>query len=114
MEHNIVARDIAHQQEMEKGSSWLLRRMKIARGQVIVAGHIGKSSIGPNDLVWHNDTNVNKNPDSETSKMQIVRCEAFRREVDRVEALRVSRDPCPKCGTRGDLPCKHRGPHNAY
>jgi hypothetical protein len=25
----------------------------------------------------------------------------------RAEAPRVDRDPCPRCGVRGDLPCKH-------
>lgn len=29
-------------------------------------------------------------------------------ERERVDALRVRRDPCPYCATRGDIGCKHR------
>lgn len=29
------------------------------------------------------------------------------RNVDHDSLVHVSRDPCPKCGIRGDLGCKH-------
>lgn len=33
---------------------------------------------------------------------------ALKAERDRVERLRVTRDPCPLCAVRGDIGCKHR------
>lgn len=29
--------------------------------------------------------------------------------IDHDSLVHVSRDPCPKCGVRGDIGCKHRG-----
>lgn len=31
------------------------------------------------------------------------------RKLDNDSLTRVDRDPCPKCGTRADHGCKHRG-----
>lgn len=31
-----------------------------------------------------------------------------RKGIDRDTLTHISRDPCPKCGVRGDIGCKHR------
>ena len=54
-------------------------------------------------------------PVPESSGYAEQRRARFARVLDRMEekdrianARRVSRDPCPRCGVRGDIGCKHR------
>ncbi len=94
--------DIIAQCDMERGSSHLLRNIRLARGEVIVIGRKSRQSYGGSELIWinswHNGSPVDRYPEA---RARLAEKEA------KAESQRVRRDPCPKCGTRGDLPCKH-------
>lgn len=42
--------------------------------------------------------------ESQYQKMNVVK----RGALERDSLTHVDRDPCPKCGVRGDVGCKHR------
>lgn len=61
------------------------------------------------DLVWYVPPgNVNTRGIAYAQDAERAAITSSHRQ--RVDALRVfGRDPCPKCGGRGELGCKHRG-----
>lgn len=66
-----------------------------------------QTGAGPDKLVWREFSGAAK-ATSHRYPEAVTRAE----ERDaRAERLRVSRDPCPRCGTRGDVGCKHQRVH---
>lgn len=56
---------------------------------------------GPDTFIW-------SGVESRLRKMSPYALDASRAYEEKVESLRVSRDPCAYCGSRGDAGCKHR------
>lgn len=103
-----LPQDIDYLDHMRRGSEWLLRNIQLARGERQLIGRRARQSYGNSDLIWSWVVGGTNNPDGQAMRRQIAHAEASRIEHDRVEGLRVQRDPCPMCGVRGDLSCKHR------
>lgn len=97
----IFASDAAHRQDMERGSSELATACnRLRRGSPV------NTSV---ELIWRNGNTPTVQQDPE-SRNEIKRQEAAQRVVDkqqRAEAQRAMRDPCPHCGVRQDIGCKH-------
>ena len=92
--------DVYFRQQMEEGSAQLLQRM-------LVAGR-GVVPKGARDLVWKSPVQVKGyEPGSAKWRERQRVLKAIRENEDRIEAQRVSRDPCPRCNTRKDIGCKH-------
>ena len=58
------------------------------------------------DFIWNGkEISSVANPNSGSSKRQIEVCDRIRKLDAVADGLRVSRDPCPRCGIRGDISC---------
>ncbi len=66
------------------------------------------SGFGPNKLVWREFSGAAR---AATHRYPEAVTRAEERDAQ-ADKLRVSRDPCPKCGTRGDVGCKHIRVHH--
>ena len=95
-----IPQDVYFRQQMEEGSANLLQRMLVARQ--------GVTSNDRSDLVWKTPVQV-QGYEPGTAKwrerQRVLR--AIQDNEARIEAQRVSRDPCPRCNTRKDIGCKH-------
>lgn len=81
--------------------------MEAANNEFVKALRTGQTKA--RDLVWYVPSgNVNSRGIGAGRDAERAAVTAGNRA--RVDALRVyGRDPCPKCGVRGELGCKHRG-----
>lgn len=67
-----------------------------------------ESGYGPNTLIWREFGGGAKGLGGAHRYPEVqARMEARNELADK---LRVSRDPCPKCGTRRDVGCRHNRP----
>lgn len=99
----IIANDALHRDRMALASSQLLNAIEVARGGV------PKGALPGSHLVWEvlSDCGGEK-PLSTSAARQRKAALAQRAEQERVRTLTVKRDPCPLCGVRMDIGCKHR------
>ena len=81
--------------------------MTAANNEFVKALRTGQTKA--RDLVWYVPPgNVNSRGIAYAQDAERAAITSSHRA--RVDALRVfGRDPCPKCGVRGELGCKHRG-----
>ena len=97
----ITARDKLHRHAMALASEDLLRAIEKARE--------GRATQASARLLWNNHTYVGglASPGSQNSLLAPHRVLALLEEKERIRSLTVKRDPCPRCGTRMDIGCKH-------
>jgi hypothetical protein len=92
--------DLTHAKAMERGSAALLEALK--KGRTVHDRLIGNGAVRGGDR------------SGQTSKRQTELAEEAERvgrrmaSKDRALDSVVTRDPCPRCGTRMDIGCKHR------
>jgi len=66
------------------------------------------SGQGPRRFLWSNAGSKGTwKPTSAAAKMERS-VNLIRKREEFTDTLRVSRDPCPVCATRGDIGCKHK------
>jgi hypothetical protein len=102
-----------HITRMESGSAMLRNAIRAARGETSHS-RSKRTFAGEGDLVWSYHFSgpgplVKHGRYSERAAREMeahVAVTTARRQF--VDSLRVSRDPCPRCGVRGDVGCKHR------
>lgn len=82
----------SHEQRMEEGSMALLNALAVARK--------GKTPRTSSKLLWSSNTGLDANGSLAPEEYPDW-------EYQPVERGPL-RDPCPRCGTRGDIGCKHR------
>lgn len=66
---------------------------------------------GPDRFLWRERPgapNWQANQKSMTSNFMVHRVSLIEAREAHAESLRVARDPCFRCGTRGDVGCQHR------
>lgn len=90
----------AQEAEMQQASEVFATRLELARQGVPLKPQ--------HDLIWKIPFQGRAWPvgSKEWARGQHVRKMMEDREAG-VEALRVNRDPCPRCNTRRDIGCKH-------
>jgi len=96
---------------MERGSLHLLNAIKLSRGDF--THRLVAKAFTRSDFLWRNAP-VPENQWSGDGNYTRERLRRHERvalamaEKDRIaEARRVNRDPCPKCGVRSDIGCRH-------
>jgi hypothetical protein len=93
--------DIEHRAQMAYGSARLLDAIKRARGELR-----GLPEYPPaRTLLWGQHSGSNQGYVNYPQAAQRMKEEA--EKLARV----VSREPCPKCGIRADIGCKHKRPN---
>lgn len=100
--------DAIHRNRMAKGSLWLLNAIEQTYPG---AKPIARKCLPGPDLVWSDTTGVGSfAPEglSQTAQRQTKLAVASIEREQAVLARKVRRDPCPRCGVRGDIGCKHR------
>ena len=101
-----------HAMRMERGSDMLANALRLARGEY--HHRLLKKALPGDDLIWssQNETYPVQRTHghySELAAREMERnCAIIAERKAHIESLRVSRDPCPMCGVRGDVGCKHR------
>ena len=93
---NIELSDAQHRTAMEASSKLMIR---VLRGQV-------KS---PANLMWREVKSPRWRVDDSHNSLYQARIAAWHEERnERADRLRIEpREPCPKCGIRADIGCKH-------
>jgi hypothetical protein len=101
-----------HVTRMGTGSDRLLHAIRVARGEVNHTREKKCFAVG-DDLMWTYD--YAGAPRVIHGRYAAEAAEWMQRSVTKHETkrafadtLRVSRDPCPMCGVRGDVGCKHK------
>lgn len=80
-------------------------RGSIALLEALVTGQ------GPDHFPWREQVgaaNWTANRDSQNTSFMAQRINLIQEREAFADRLRVSRDPCPVCGVRTDIGCKHR------
>lgn len=91
--------DIINAADMVAGSKALWAAVRQAQ--------LRKPHDTPAKLVWKRQSITS--PASPEAAARQARQNAARAAAEaQIEALRVNRDPCPKCAVRADIGCKHR------
>lgn len=70
-----------------------------------------ESRRGPDRFPWRDRggaLNARPNPESMNTAFMVHRVSLIEMREAHADALRVARDPCPFCGIRTDIGCKHR------
>ena len=70
-----------------------------------------ESMQGPDRFLWREragNLNWKPNQQSQTTGMMVHRVSLIQEREAHADSLRVYREPCPVCGTRADIGCKHR------
>ena len=112
MSDAITLADQEHDNAMRGASQFLLNGMRLERGDFNMRP-VSKAFAG-SDLVWrnhfatHNQWQTDATMSSENSKRQCRVLAAIAEKNRMAESRRVSRDPCPKCGVRADVGCRHK------
>ncbi len=101
----LLLADAQHAANMEIGSMALLERIKFARGETYDAR---KMHLRGKDLVWPYDGRVWIEPHSERNAIQANRAATKMEARESALGRAIDRDPCPRCGIRADVGCKHR------
>lgn len=100
-----------HMTRMESGSDRLIHAIRVARGEVRHTREKKCFAVG-DDLMWTYDYAATPRV-IHGHYSEIAACEMEHNNAvnaakrARVDGLRVARDPCPMCGVRGDIGCKH-------
>jgi len=108
----ITISDQEHATDMARGSAFLLNAMKLERGE-FYHRPVGKA-FARTDFLWSKTGNPQNQWTGDGrykawKEAQQERVRIATEEKNRLaEANRVSRDPCPMCGVRGDIGCKHK------
>jgi len=107
----VALADDAYELAMRRGSRWLLNAIGAAtnRDELISA----KDGFATSNLKWgmQKDYIEQVHPISPYKIKRMEKdargLEEARQRKELAESLRVSRDPCPRCGVRGDIGCGH-------
>lgn len=97
--------DAYHAYQMELGSLALAERLRRERGHVYDARKVYLRGDG---LLWRERVHSIPERTGTSRRHQEERALIHMQSRDEALALVVKRDPCPKCGTRMDVGCKHR------
>ena len=103
----ITAGDTKHRDDMAIASLTMLNAIEAAR----TGKAMPKKSLPGEKLLWDDGSGGGtfvSSPFSRTTRRQISAVMKHLDEKDRVRSLTVKRDPCPMCGVRMDVGCKHR------
>lgn len=97
--------DAYHAYQMELGSIALLERVRREHGHI---HDVRKASFRGEGLLWRDHAHSIPERTGTSRRHQEERAFAHMQERDAALARVVKRDPCPMCGTRSDIGCKHR------
>lgn len=97
--------DQLHRARMVEASDLFARAIRYERLGV-------SANLTPRHLVWrdpHLPKNWVKNANSQVSIHNALRIKLGAERMERADSLRITnREPCPMCGVRGDIGCKHK------
>lgn len=106
----VTASDMLFRDRMERGSKALVRAMALERIGEDPAGLPRKTRPGL-DLIWPHEKGRcgwAPDPESATSRRGELTLARLIARDRRADAQRTFRDPCPNCGVRADIGCRHR------
>lgn len=106
MSCDILDGDTRHRTAMETGSEWLLNAIRHASGETQMAKRLPRQFIRTHGRRTMPEA-FSKVEGSLSEQRHVHALRNLFAERARIDALRVSRDACPRCGIRGDLGCKH-------
>lgn len=100
--------DVAQANMLEQGSALLLRA---------IHDHFDRRAHGlplrpfpGTRFRWNgHEGTAQRDPNSKSMAITVECAERYRAHRELAEQLRTRRDPCFRCGTRGDHGCKHGG-----
>ena len=102
----VIMNDALHESDMVDASRALLARIRYARGE----------DVDETDLRWRPNRRANRFPPppfecvsgGHNARSAAAAVQRLQWERTFVDTLRTpNREPCPSCGTRADIGCKH-------
>lgn len=107
---NLLMGDALHESAMQDGSRALANSIRLARGGTVTRDEMAQIVRMRRRKSYSQQINHQINPNSQNAKVTAAALAKSARDHAIIAALRIEpRDPCPRCGTRGDVGCKHGG-----